>query len=150
MRLRPLPDSFYRGMPLTSSSRKCESLAGSSKVWPTYEREKMSDDAGPRVRFCDEYENLMDEFVRALSAWTQLRCFQEDPPPSNIPSHQFPAKLAPGNLPKVELARCCGSYIAAMWALRMHSRTCLLCQETLRVQVNGDAAPPARLSPSCC
>lgn len=115
-----------------------------------YEREKMSDDAGPRVRFCDEYENLMDEFVRALSAWTQLRCFQEDPPPSNIPSHQFPARLAPGNLAKAELARCCGSYIAAMWALRMHSRTCLLCQETLRVQINGNAAPPARFSPSRC
>jgi hypothetical protein len=51
---------------------------------------------------------------------------------------------------KAELARCRGSYIAAMWALRIHSRTCLLCQETLRVHVNGNTALPARLSPSRC
>ena len=110
----------------------------------------MSNDAGPRVRFCDGYEYLMAEFLRALSAWTQLHCFQEDPPLSNIPSQQFPADLAATKLAKTELTRSCGSYIAAMWALRMHSRTCLLCQETLRVQVNGSAAPLARLSPSRC
>jgi len=110
----------------------------------------MSDDAGPRVRFCDVYENLMAGFLRALSAWTQLHSFQEAPSPSNVTAGQSPANLVPTDLANAELARTCGSYIAAMWTLRMHSRTCLLCQETLRVEVNGAVAPPTRLSPSRC
>jgi len=148
-RLRPLPDSFCPAWAVSFMNRELKGLA-----YFIRER-KMSYDADPRVRFCDEYEKLMDEFVRALSAWTQMHCFQDDPSPSDIPSHQLPASLAhthrsSGNLAKAELARSSGSYIAAMWALRMHSRACLLCQETLRVQVNGNAAPPARFSPSCC
>ncbi len=127
----------FTGATLISPSPKLEGFG------QPIEREKMSDE-GPRVRFCDEYEFLMAEFLRALSAWAQLRCFQKDPDPSDIPAHASTATLT-----EAELARSCGSYVAAMWALRMHSRDCLLCEETLRVRVNGTAIP-ARLGTSCC
>ena len=112
----------------------------------------MSENAGLEVRFCDEYENLMSEFVRALSVWTQLSCFQEDPQPSKSPlrADLSRAPSAPTNLAQAELVRSGEGYAAALWALRMHSRNCLLCEETLRVQVNGDIATTAKLNPSCC
>jgi hypothetical protein len=118
----------------------------------------MSDDAGPRIRFCDEYEKLMSEFVRALSAWTQLSCLPEAPSRSNTPSDSPDTDLAfvlvkphgPARPAKAEVVRSHESYAAAMWALRMHSRNCLLCEETLRVEVNGEVAAPVRLNSSCC
>jgi hypothetical protein len=118
----------------------------------------MSDDAGPRIRFCDEYETLMSEFVRALSVWTRLSCLPKELSHSNTPSDSPVTDLvyvlvqphSPARPAKAELVRSRESYAAAMWALRMHSRNCLLCEETLRVEVNGEVAAPVRLNSSCC
>src|SRR5262249_11797904 len=105
----------------------------------------MSPDAGPGIRFCDEYEHLMSEFLRTLSTWAQFRCFHETPPLSTD-------QPAPVNQPfaEVELARSRGSYAATLWALRLHSRSCLLCAETLRI-VNGEAMGPSTFrTTNCC
>jgi hypothetical protein len=109
---------------------------------PTEEREKMIADARPGIRFCDEYESLMSEFLRSLSAWTQLRCFEQ----AHVTINSAPV-AAP--CAEVELARSRGSYVATLWALRKHSRNCLQCAETLRV-VNGGATPTSIFRASYC
>jgi len=103
-----------------------------------FEREKMNADAGPGIRFCDEYERLMSDFLRALSAWTQMRSFQRSP---GSPSSEHPVCVI-SPCAEAELARSHGGYTASLWALRLHSRSCLLCAETLRV-VNGEATKPS-------
>jgi hypothetical protein len=102
----------------------------------------MSTEAGSGIRFCDEYESLMSEFLRALSTWTQLRCLQEGPALSSSRSVPVNSILA-----QAELPRSHASYAAALWALRLHSRSCLLCAEKLRM-VNGEVVVNGEVSPS--
>jgi hypothetical protein len=94
----------------------------------------MNDNARPRIRFCDEYEELLNEFLKALAAWSRLRG----------PDERFRSAHA-----SAEMARGCQNYVAALWALRMHSRKCVICEETLRMHVNRDVAPLARLDVGC-
>jgi hypothetical protein len=90
--------------------------------------------ATARMQFCDEYEELLGEFLKVLAAWSQLREFRsQDGGAAETPEAE-------------ELFRADRSYVAALWALRMHSQKCVICSETLRVQMNGGGAPAARLS----
>jgi hypothetical protein len=136
--LRSLPDSRASLAALFSHSPEFNGLAN-------VEREKMNTETGPGIRFCDEYEWLMSEFLRTLSAWTQLRSFRHD---SASASSAQPASVS-SSLAQAELARSHGSYAAAWWALRLHSRSCLLCAETLRA-VNGEVSRPFALRASRC
>jgi hypothetical protein len=83
--------------------------------------------ASHRIRFCDEYELLLEEFLKALAAWSQMRCFHEQCDATDSFAHS-------------ELARSCRNYVAALWALRMHSRHCVVCEEMLRIHINQDTA----------
>ena len=95
----------------------------------------MKENATPRIRFCDEYEALMEEFIKVLAVWSQLRVFEGTAESAET-------------LADVEVARADRRYSAALWALRMHSRECVLCEETLRVHVNGGGAPAATFGAS--
>jgi hypothetical protein len=99
----------------------------------------MSENATSGIRFCDEYEELLDEFLKALAAFSQLQGFP-DPQETIMETTHTPADL--------ELARSDRTYAAALWALRTHSRNCVLCEETLRVQVNRRNASAAALGAS--
>jgi hypothetical protein len=92
----------------------------------------MSEKATSGIRFCDEYEELLDEFLKALAAFSQLQGFPDPQETTNTPAD-------------LELARSDRTYAAALWALRMHSRNCVLCEETLRVHVNRRNASAAAL-----
>ena len=74
-----------------------------------------------RIRFCDEYEGLLEQFLQALVTWKQVRGL-------NI-----------GVAPEQE-------YTGLLLALQSHSQDCVLCEETLRVYVNANgetASTPA-------
>jgi hypothetical protein len=92
--------------------------------------------ASPRIQFCDEYEELLTEFLKGLATCCQLRDLNEQLDSANA-------------LANTELARGGKNYVAALWALRMHSRKCLACQETLRLYLNRDTPPMAKLKASC-
>jgi hypothetical protein len=89
-----------------------------------------------RIQFCDEYEKLLEEFLRALATWNQLRAFGSQ------------GETLEETRAAVELTRVGPRYAAAAFALRRHSRECLVCEETLRVQVNRGGASAATLPAS--
>jgi hypothetical protein len=95
----------------------------------------MKENATPRIRFCDEYEALIEEFIKVLAVWSQLRVFEGTAESAET-------------LADVEVARADRRYSAALWALRLHSRECVLCEETLRDHVNGGGAPAATFGAS--
>lgn len=100
--------------------------------------------AGPGIRFCDEYETLMVEFLRSLSAWSQLRGFEQTQSSRTRP----PAiTITPA---EGQRNGSSDSYLAALWALRQHSRHCVFCEQTLRVYVNGGIGPTAGLTANPC
>ena len=92
--------------------------------------------AEPRVQLCDEYEGLLTEFLKVLTTWSQLREFRN----VSVGSTGTPEPAA--------LFRADRRYVVALWALRMHERTCAICGETLRVQAQQDVARAARISVS--
>jgi hypothetical protein len=88
------------------------------------------------VQRCDEYEALLTEFLKVLTTWSQLREFDNE----DVRSRGTPGPAA--------LFRADRRYVAALWALRMHERTCAICGETLRVQARRADARAARISVS--
>jgi hypothetical protein len=92
--------------------------------------------AEPQIRLCDEYEALLGDFLKVLTTWSQLREFGDD-------SESSTATREP-----TALFRADRRYVAALWALRMHERTCAICGETLRVQTQRCVARAARISVS--
>jgi len=76
------------------------------------------------IQFCDEYEDLFQQCLHALTQWTQLRAFEDRPDSA-------------GTRAKSEARRAEQGYVAAFSALRRHSRGCILCEERLRVHANG-------------
>ena len=77
---------------------------------------------GP-IRFCDEYEQLLEEFLHALTAWKQV-CGSDRP--------EWPMETRG----KIEMLLAEREYIQALSALQVHSRECMRCEEKLRVYVN--------------
>jgi len=104
------------------------------------ETKEMNENVTSSIRFCDEYEELLEEFLKALAAFSQLQDFREH----QATSLDTPVKTM-DTLADMELARTDRTYAAALGALRMHSRTCVLCEETLRLQVNRRNASAAAL-----
>ena len=83
---------------------------------------KMKVNAPGQIRFCDEYERLLGEFLRSLTKWKQVesdRSVGEEGPPTEI-----------------EFILAKQEYVWALVALQGHSRECLLCEETLRAHIN--------------
>jgi hypothetical protein len=95
----------------------------------------MKQNAACRIQFCDEYEELLGEFLRALAAWSQSREFRSQAGSAETRED-------------ARASRADQKYAAAVWALRMHSRNCVMCEETLRLHVNGGSAPAATLGAS--
>ncbi len=90
----------------------------------------MNENALGQIRFCDEYEELLEEFLQALMKWKQF-----DPPGSTE---------APG---KIELLLAGRGHVGALAALQAHSRECVLCEEKLRGYVNvNDSSSSAATS----
>jgi hypothetical protein len=89
------------------------------------EKVTMNENTTWRIRFCDEYEALWGEFLKIVAAWTQFH---------GLFSRQTEAE---GTIADIELARIDYQYATALWALLAHTRRCVICKETLRVQVNG-------------
>jgi hypothetical protein len=111
---------------LVSVSRVARSRA--MRVEP---REKMNENAPGRIRFCNEYEELLKEFLRAWMRWKH--------------GHQPGSAETRG---KMELLLAERGYIEALAALQVHSRECVLCEEKLRVYVNDSSSSAATSSMS--
>jgi hypothetical protein len=84
----------------------------------------MNEKPATEIRFCDEYERLLEQCLQALTQWTQLRGFDDRPGFTGLRAES-------------ETQRAEGSYVATFSALRLHSRGCILCEERLRVHANG-------------
>jgi hypothetical protein len=84
----------------------------------------VADNFAAEIRFCDEYEELLQQCLQALAQWTQLRSFDD--------RHGFTEMRAESETQRAE-----GSYVATFSALRRHSRGCILCEERLRVHANS-------------
>jgi hypothetical protein len=87
------------------------------------------------IQFCDDYEALFHKCLETLTRWNELRGFDAE----------FEST---GMRADAEMRRAEQRYVAAFSALRAHARNCVLCEETLRVHVNGGAAaaPASRIS----
>jgi len=84
---------------------------------------KMKVNAPGQIRFCDEYERLLGEFLQSLTKWKQAESLErlaEDAQP----------------LTEIEYMLAKQDYVWALVALQGHSRECLLCEETLRAHIN--------------
>lgn len=93
---------------------------------------KMKVNAPDEIRFCDEYERLLEEFLHALARWKQV---------AGSDSGAEPAK----ERSEIELIPATQGYVGALVALQGHSRRCSLCEKTLRVHVNvPDIEAPQR------
>jgi len=93
----------------------------------------MSDNLAVNVQFCDEYEDLFHNCLDALTRWTQLR--------------DFDRRSAAGGPASSDVSRAEHNYMTAFAALRWHSRSCILCEQTLRAHINAAAdAPTYRVS----
>jgi hypothetical protein len=84
----------------------------------------MAENFGAEIRFCDEYENLLQHSLYTLTQWTQLRAFDDRPGST-------------GTRARSETQSAERNYVAAFSALRLHSRGCILCEERLRVHANS-------------
>jgi hypothetical protein len=84
----------------------------------------MNEKPATEIRFCDEYERLLEQCLQALTQWTQLQAFDERPGSTGLRAES-------------ETQRAEGRYVAAFSALRLHSRGCILCEERLRVHAGG-------------
>jgi hypothetical protein len=74
---------------------------------------------------CAEYEQLFDKCLDALTRWTRLHGFDDCPGSMGTP-------------PDSEVWRAERNYAAAFSALHQYSRCgCLVCEDGLRVHVNG-------------
>jgi hypothetical protein len=93
----------------------------------------MNEDTRLGIRFCDEYEALLGEFLKTLAALSQLQSF-------------FPHPMqGQRTVADIEVGRTHHRYAAAVLAVRSHTRECLICKETLRVRVNG-GEPVSRIN----
>jgi hypothetical protein len=90
----------------------------------------MSEHPAANVQFCDEYEDLFHKCLQALTRWTQLRGLDGRPGPVETPASS-------------EVRRAEHHYVTAFSALRAHSRTCVLCEETLRAHLKGASGAQA-------
>ena len=94
----------------------------------------MNDRQEANIQFCDDYEELFQKCLEALTRWNELRDFDAQFEPLEMRAN-------------VETRRAEERYLSAFSALREHARRCGLCEETLRVQVNGgETAPASRAS----
>jgi hypothetical protein len=130
LRLQPFPDSWrWNRIDILQKPMQTPNFAIEGEMEHTWIAE-------PRVQLCDEYEVLLTEFLKVLTTWSQLREFGNE----GVGSTGTPEPAA--------LFRADRRYVAALWALRMHERTCAICGETLRVQAQQGVARPARISMS--
>jgi len=90
----------------------------------------MVEKSATEIRFCDEYEDLFDQCLHALTQWTRLRAFGDRQDSAGMPA-------------KSEAQRAERGYVAAFSALRRHSRGCILCEERLRVHANSGLSSAA-------
>lgn len=84
----------------------------------------MSENLAANVQFCDEYEDLFHMCLEALTRWTQLRGLDDRPGSAGTSANS-------------EVRHAEQRYVMAFSALRMHSRKCIFCEETLRTHVNA-------------
>jgi hypothetical protein len=84
-----------------------------------------------QIRFCDEYERLLEEFLQSLRKWKQAE-------------ESDRAKVRAEGSAERNLMAVRREYVWALIALQGHSRECLLCEETLRAHINvPDRSAPA-------
>lgn len=87
--------------------------------------EKTREHPPVNVQSCAEYEQLFNKFLDALARWTRLHGFDDSPGSKGTPLDS-------------EVWRAERNYAATFSALHQHSRCgCLVCEDGLRVQVNG-------------
>jgi hypothetical protein len=87
--------------------------------------EKIREHPPANVQSCAEYEQLFNKCLDALTRWTGLHGFDDCP-------HSMGTPL------DIEVWRAERNYAAAFSALHQHSRCgCLVCEDGLRVNVNG-------------
>ena len=112
-----IPDGEHREIARASASLlvlKSERLS-----WPGHPKRSFT------VQSCAEYEHLFDKCLDALTRWTRLYGFDDCPGSMGTPLDS-------------EVWRAQRNYAAAFSALHQHSRCgCLVCEDGLRVHVNG-------------
>ena len=87
--------------------------------------EKIREYPPANVQSCAEYEQLFNKCLDALTRWTRLHGFDDCPGSMGTPLDS-------------EVWRAERNYAAAFSALHQHSRCgCLVCEDGLRVHVNG-------------
>ena len=87
--------------------------------------EKIRGHPPANAQSCAEYEQLLDKCLDALTRWTRLHGFDDCPGSMGTPLDS-------------EVWRAERNYAAAFSALHQHSRCgCLVCEDGLRVHVNG-------------
>jgi hypothetical protein len=128
------PDDEHREM--TRASASLLVLKSESLSWPghpdsrspqRYEAgsEKIREHPPSSVQSCAEYEQLFNKYLEALTRWTRLHGFDDCPSSVGTPLD-------------IEVWRAKRNYAAAFSALHQHSRCgCLVCEDWLRVHVNG-------------
>ena len=84
---------------------------------------KMKVNAPGQIRFCDEYERLLGEFLQSLTKWKQVESHDR-----SVREEEQPAEI--------EFILAKQEYVWALVALQGHSRECPLCEETLRAHIN--------------
>ena len=92
----------------------------------------MNVNAPGQIRFCDEYERLLEEFLHSLTKWKQA----ERSDRSKGHAERYAVGHAQGPA-EIELIVAQREYVWALVELQEHSRECLLCEETLRAHVNA-------------
>lgn len=86
-------------------------------------REKMKENVLGQIRFCDEYERLLEEFLQSLTKWKECQ------------GNEGRARTAKTTA-EIELMLSKQEYVRRLIALQGHSRKCSVCEETLRAQIN--------------
>ena len=84
----------------------------------------MNEHLASNVQFCDEYEELFQNCLVALTRWNELRSFSQ---------HADATGTRAGN----ELRQAQQRYSATFLELRAHARKCIVCEEMLRTRMNG-------------
>jgi hypothetical protein len=115
-----IPGGFWGFLPMPLGA----SLEVLSSVFAARAREpgkKMKVNAPGQIRFCDEYERLLEEFLLSLGKWKQVEASDR-------------AKVQAEGSSEMMAAR--REYVWALVALQGHSRECSLCEETLRARIN--------------
>jgi hypothetical protein len=127
------PDDEHREIARASASLlvlKSERLSwvhpdGRNRQLHEAKSEKIREHPPANVQSCTEYEQLFNKCLDALTRWTALHGFDDCPRSAGTPLD-------------IEVWRAERNYAAAFSALHQHSRCgCLVCEDGLRVNVNG-------------